>query len=101
LVAKLEGKRPLGRPRHRWVGNIKMYLGEIRWGSVDWIGLDKDKVDWKALVNAIKNFRVPKNAGKISSGCTTGCLSISAQLRRVCWSLDIFTHNRDCKFTVE
>jgi hypothetical protein len=43
LVRKPEGKRPLGRPRHRWVDNIKMNLGEIGWGSMDWIGLPQDR----------------------------------------------------------
>jgi hypothetical protein len=59
LVGKLDGKRPLGRPRHRWVDNIRMDLGEVRWGDVDWIGLAKDRNRWKALVNAVLNLRVP------------------------------------------
>jgi hypothetical protein len=58
-VGKPEGKRPLGRSRRRWVGNIKMYLLEIGWGGVDWIGLAQDKDKWRALVNAVMNFRVP------------------------------------------
>jgi hypothetical protein len=43
LVGKPKGKRPLGRPRHRWVDNIRMDLREVRWGDVDWIGLAKDR----------------------------------------------------------
>jgi hypothetical protein len=43
LVGKPEGKRPLGRPRGRWVDNIRMNLGEVGWGDVDWIGLAKDR----------------------------------------------------------
>jgi hypothetical protein len=43
LVGKPEGKRRLGRPKKRWVGNIKMDLGEIGWGGVDWIGLAQDR----------------------------------------------------------
>jgi hypothetical protein len=43
LVGKSEEKRPLGRPRHKWVDNNKIYLGEIGWGGVDWIGLAKDR----------------------------------------------------------
>jgi hypothetical protein len=43
LVGKPEGKRPLGRPRHRWVDNIRMDLGEVGWGNVNWIGLAKDR----------------------------------------------------------
>jgi hypothetical protein len=59
LVRKLEGKRPLGRPRRRWVDNIRMDLGEVGWGDVGWIGLAKDRNRWRALVNSILNFRVP------------------------------------------
>jgi hypothetical protein len=55
----LVGKRPLGRPRRRWVGTIKMDLLEIGWGGVDWIGLAQDRDMWKALVNAVMNLRVP------------------------------------------
>jgi hypothetical protein len=58
LVGKLEGRRPLGRPRRRWV-DIRMDLGEMGWGDVDWIGLAKDRNRWRALVNAVMNLRVP------------------------------------------
>jgi hypothetical protein len=51
LVGKLKGKRPLGRPRRRWVGNISMDLIEVGWGNVDWIGLAQDIDRWRALVN--------------------------------------------------
>jgi hypothetical protein len=44
LVGKPEGKEPLGRPRRRWVANIRMDLGEVGWGDVDWICLTKDRV---------------------------------------------------------
>jgi hypothetical protein len=72
------GKRPLGRPRYRWVDNIKMDLGERGWGGVDWIGLAQDRDKWRALVNVVMNFRVPKNAGNFLSGHTTdGPLSSS------------------------
>jgi hypothetical protein len=50
LVGKPEGKRPLGRPRRRWVDNIRMYLGEVGWGDVDWIGLAKDRNRWRELL---------------------------------------------------
>jgi hypothetical protein len=53
LVGKPTGKRPLGRPRCRWVDNIKMDLGEMRWGGVDWIGLTKDRDKWRAIVNVV------------------------------------------------
>jgi hypothetical protein len=58
-VGKPKGKRPLVRPRCRWADNIKMDLLEIGWGSVDWIGLDRDRDKWRALVNAVLNLRVP------------------------------------------
>jgi hypothetical protein len=58
LVGKPEGKRPLRRPRRRWVNNIRMDHGEIGWGGVDWIGLAQDRDRWRALVNAVMNFRV-------------------------------------------
>jgi hypothetical protein len=54
LVGKPEGKRPLGRPRRRWVDNIKMDLREM-----DWIDLAQDRDQWRALVNTVMNFRVP------------------------------------------
>jgi hypothetical protein len=59
LVGKPHGKRPLGRPRRRWVDNIRMDLGEVELGDVDWIGLAKDKNRWRALVNSVLNLRVP------------------------------------------
>jgi hypothetical protein len=59
LVGKSERKRPLARPRHRWVDNIRMVLGEVGWGDVDWIGLAKDRNRWRALVNLVFNLRVP------------------------------------------
>jgi hypothetical protein len=59
LVGKPEGKRPLGRPRRRWEDNIKMDLQEVGRGSMDWIDLAQDRDRWRALVNAIMNFRVP------------------------------------------
>jgi hypothetical protein len=58
-VGKPEGKRQLGRPRRRWVDNIKMDLIEIGWGGVDWIALAQDRGKWKALVNVVMNLRVP------------------------------------------
>jgi hypothetical protein len=66
LVGKPEGKRPLGRPRRRWVDNTRMDLGEVGWDDVDWIGLAKDRNRWRA-----------------SSGVTSSGLSSSAQLHTV------------------
>jgi hypothetical protein len=59
LVGKPEGKRPLGRPRHWRVDNIRMDLGEVRWGDVDWIDLARDRNRWRVLVNSELNLRVP------------------------------------------
>jgi hypothetical protein len=59
LVGKSEGKRPPGRPRRRWVYNIRMDLGEVGWGDVDWIGLAQDRDRWRAPANSILNLRVP------------------------------------------
>jgi hypothetical protein len=59
LVGKSEGRRLLGRPRRRWVDNIKMNLREIGWDGIDWIDLVQDRGQWRALVNAVMNLRVP------------------------------------------
>jgi hypothetical protein len=59
LFGKPEGKRPLGRPRRRWVDDIRMDLGEVGWGDVDWIGPAQDRNRWRALVNSVLNLRVP------------------------------------------
>jgi hypothetical protein len=59
LVGNPEGKGRLGRPRPRWMDNIKMYFGEMGWGDVDWIGLAQDRNKWRDLVNSVLNLRVP------------------------------------------
>jgi hypothetical protein len=59
LVGKPEGKRRLGRPRRRWINNIKMDLLETGVNVVDWIGLTQDRYRWRALVNSVMNLRVP------------------------------------------
>jgi len=59
LVGKPEGKRPLGRPRRRWVDNIRMVLQEVGCGYIDWIGLAQDRDRWRTLVSAVMNLRVP------------------------------------------
>ena len=58
LVGKPEGKRPLGRPRRRWEDNVKMDLQEMGGGCGDWMQLAQDRERWRALVNAVMNFRV-------------------------------------------
>jgi hypothetical protein len=59
LVGKPEEKRPVGKPKPRWMDNIKMDLKEIGWGDVDWIDLAQDRDQWRALVHTVMNFRVP------------------------------------------
>jgi hypothetical protein len=63
LVVNPEGKKSLGRPRRRWVGSIKMDLREIGWDGMDWIDLDQDRDQWRALVSAVMNLRVHKTLG--------------------------------------
>jgi hypothetical protein len=67
LVGKPEGMRPLQTPRWMWVDNIKIDLGEIGWGGVDWIGLTQDRNKWKALVNVVMNYttRGPSSSAKL------------------------------------
>jgi hypothetical protein len=59
LVGKPEGRRPLGRPRHRWEDNIKMDLQQVGWGGIDWIDLAQDRDRWRALVNTVMHLQVP------------------------------------------
>jgi hypothetical protein len=59
LVRKLKGKRPLGRPRRRWVYNIKVNIRELNWGAMDWIDLSEDRDKWRALVNTVMDPQVP------------------------------------------
>ena len=59
LVGKPEGKRPLGRPRRKWVNNMRMDLQELGCGYVDWIGLAQERDRWRKLVSAVMNLRVP------------------------------------------
>jgi len=59
LLGKPEGRSPLGRPRRRWVDNIRMDLQEVGCGYMDWIGLDQDRDNWRTLVSAVMNLQVP------------------------------------------
>jgi hypothetical protein len=56
---KPEENRPLGRPKRRWVDNIRMDFREIRWNGEDWIHMDQDREQWRVLVNTVLNLRVP------------------------------------------
>jgi len=59
VVGKPEGRRPLGRPRRRWVDNIRTDLQEVEFEYMDWIGLAQDRDRWRTLVSAVMNLRVP------------------------------------------
>jgi hypothetical protein len=59
LVGRPKGKRPLGRPRRRWEGNIKLNVREIGIDAANWIQLAQDRVQWRAFVNTVMNIRVP------------------------------------------
>jgi hypothetical protein len=65
------------------VDYIKMDLGEIGWSVMNWIGLAQNRDKWRDLVNAVMNLRLPSNAWRFFSGCTTGGVSSSAQLHIV------------------
>ena len=69
LVGKPEGMRPLGRPRHRWVDNIRIDLQEVGCEYMDWIGLAKDRDRWRTFVSAVMNLRVPWYAGNFLTSC--------------------------------
>jgi hypothetical protein len=83
LVGKPEGKRPLGRPRRRWMDNSKMDLRGIRCGVMDWFDLSQDRDKWRALVNAVMNFRMEKSIGKFLCRCAIGGFSRRAFPRGV------------------
>ena len=70
-----EGRRPLGRPRRRWVDNIRMDLREVGCGHVYWIGLAQVRYRWRTLVSAVMNLGVPWNAGNFLTSCKPGSCS--------------------------
>jgi hypothetical protein len=63
LVGKREGRQPLERPRRRWDYDFELNLREVGRTSMDWIDLAQDRENWRAVVNAVMNLRIPKNAG--------------------------------------
>ena len=69
LLVKPKGRRPLGRPRHRWVDNIRMDLQDVRCGYMDWIGLAQDRDRWRTLVSALMNLRILPNTGNFLTSC--------------------------------
>ena len=69
FVGKSEQKKLLGRPRRRWVDNIKKDLQEVGCGYMDWIGLAQDRDRWRTLVSAVMNLGVPRNAGNYLTSC--------------------------------
>ena len=92
LIGKPEGKRPLGRPRRRWVDNIRMDLQEVGCGYMDWIVLAQDMDRWRTLVSAVMNLRVPWNAGNFSTSCKPVSCSrrtlhhlVSKWCKWLCW----------------
>jgi hypothetical protein len=80
LVGNPEGKRPLGRPRRRWVDNIKLDIREIGGGGICWIDLVQDTKKRGALVSRVTNLPNQQNVGKILSSCATSGFSERAQL---------------------
>jgi hypothetical protein len=81
-VGKSDGRRPLERPRRRWVVNNKMDLRKIGWDCMHWIDLDEDRDQWRALLKTVINLRVQKSVGKFLSSCRFGFSSRRAQLHR-------------------
>jgi len=69
LAGKPEGRRPLWRPRRRWVDNIRMDLLEVGCGYMDWIGLAQYRDRWRTLVSAVMNLQVPRNAENFLTSC--------------------------------
>ena len=69
LLGKPEGRRPLGRPRRRWVDNIRIDLQEVGCGYMDWIGLAQDRDRWRTFVSAVMNLWVQWNAGNFLTRC--------------------------------
>jgi hypothetical protein len=80
LVGMPYGKRPLKRPRRKWVDNIKTNLKEIGWNGMDWIDLAHNRNQWRALVNTVMNLRVARRVERFLSSCTIDNFSRRAQI---------------------
>jgi hypothetical protein len=80
-VGKSERKRPLRRPDHRLVDNIKMDLRDTEWDGMDWIDLAHDMDQWRALMNTVMNIPIPQNAGKFLNSYIISSFSRRAQLQ--------------------
>ena len=94
LVGKPEGKRPLGRPKHRWVDNIRMDLQDVGCGYMDWIELDQDRDRCWTFVSAVMNLRVPWNAGNFLTSCKPVSFSRRTLHHEVSkYSLHVVTRN--------
>jgi hypothetical protein len=98
-MGKPEGKRPLGKPRHRWEDGTRMDLKEIGWGSVDWIQLAQDRDRWQAFVNTVMNLRVlAPHSYKILKNALTGTCNIQNWLTYIIPNLlltcNYIYHNR-------
>ena len=91
LVGKAEGRRPLGRPRRRWV-DIRMDLQEVGCGYMDWIGLAQDRDRFRTLVSAVMNFRVPWNTRNF----LTSCKPVSFSRRNLNHGVNKYRPNRLC-----
>jgi hypothetical protein len=83
LVGTPEGRRPLVRPRSRWVDNIKMDLRGIGWVDMDWMDLAQNREQWSSLVNNVANLQFSQIFRKFLCSCITGGFSRRAQLHEV------------------
>ena len=95
---KPEGKRPLGRPRRRWVDNIRMDLQEVGCGYMDWNGLAQDGDRWRTLVSAVMNLLVPWNAGNFLTSCKPVSCARRTLHRGVRKYYDKRHYSRKCMF---
>jgi hypothetical protein len=91
VVGKPEGKRPLGKPRCRWVDIIRMDLQDLGCGYMDWIELAQDRDRWRTVVSAVMNLRVSLNAGNF----WTSCKPVSCSRRTLHRGVSVISYNSD------